>query len=1041
MAEPPVIEIREPGQSVRRVVLDRAVEVGRECDGEVVSDTGVSRRHLKLVPSPTSLSVVDLGSRNGTFVNGNPLSGRVSLQPGDIVRLGQTEIVVVSRPESRAPVVPARATVKAPPPEEATVPRPPRPVPVVRGPTKARQLVDRALGVTTKPGQPVFPNYMELRRRTPLPVWHAVRVVSVCAYIALCIALFVRPAGGLFWFFKVVVPLLPITFFVAPGLWRNICPLAASNQAPRVLGFTRGLTAPEWLRNYGYIIAIILFFGITSARLAVFNAGARATGILLSLTILNAFVAGLYFRGKSGWCSSICPLLPLQRVYGQTPFVTVPNSHCQPCVACTKNCYDFSPRIAYQADLHEPEPRWSSPRKLFAAALPGFVLGFFTLVSTTDLSRLQIYERLALYFVGSIGSFFALDAVLPITVGMLTALYASVAISIFYWYASVTLADSWKTVTGVAIPWVRWPIRLVVMGLALVWLARTHVVEGQFEAENAPVGQPVELTVKGHHRAPANKDMAEEEVDSGAADVEVKFEPDGKVVGAEPGLSLLEVAERNGQPIEAGCRMGVCGADPVAVLDGAGCLSPLEEEEINTLRRLGFAGNTRMACCARLQSGPVQVSLQPQPGETGGEEPRDYDHSIVSVVVIGNGIAGVTAADFMRRGHPDCEIHLVGAESHVLYNRMGISRLVYGRSAMQGLFLLSEQWYDEHGITAWLNTVATGVELSTRRVFLGTGDVLYYDRLVLAMGSSSSEPPVDGFGLPGSFVMREAGDAMAIRAYVQQTGCRQAVVAGGGLLGLEAAHSLYELGLDVTVLERGQRLLSRQIDERCSELVHNYFDGIGMKVLYGAEAAALGGNGAVDRAVLKDGTELPCQVFMGAIGIRPNVQLAKEAGVSVNRGVLVDDRMATSAPGVFAAGDVAEHNGMVLGLWPIAAKQGEVAAANALGGDERLVAEVPACILKGAGIELSSIGRTEPGPGDEVIVIDNPARQSYRRLIISDGRLVGGLVLGHHPEDFSAILAAVKKETYIGEGSLTALRGGDLRVLKPAGGAQSPAMA
>ena len=326
-----------------------------------------------------------------------------------------------------------------------------------------------------------------------------------------------------------------------------------------------------------------------------------------------------------------------------------------------------------------------------------------------------------------------------------------------------------------------------------------------------------------------------------AGAVEVKFQPDGKVVSAEAGLSLLEVAERNGEAIEAGCRMGVCGADPVAVLAGGTRLSPPEEEELNTLRRLGFASNTRMACCVLTRPGSVEVSLTPEPGGQSGERPKAFDRSIASVVVIGNGIAGVTAADFVRRGHPDCEIHLVGKESHVLYNRMGISRLVYGRSAMQGLFLLAEQWYEEHGITAWLNTVATRVDLRSKRVFLGTGDVLSYDRLILAMGSSSSVPQVDGFGRAGSFVMREAADAMAIRAYVQQMGCREAVVAGGGLLGLEAADSLHELGLRVTVLERGQRLLARQIDQRASQLVHGYFEGIGLQVLYGAETLAAPG--------------------------------------------------------------------------------------------------------------------------------------------------------------------------------------------------------
>ena len=182
----------------------------------------------------------------------------------------------------------------------------------------------------------------------------------------------------------------------------------------------------------------------------------------------------------------------------------------------------------------------------------------------------------------------------------------------------------------------------------------------------------------------------------------------------------------------------------------------------------------------------------------------------------------------------------------------------------------------------------------------------------------------------------------------------------------------------MTVLERGNRLLSRQIDARASEIVHAYFEAIGMTVLYGAETVGLQGD-PVNAALLKDGRVVPCGVFLGAIGIRPNTELAAEAGLTVNRGVVVDDRMETSSPGVYAAGDVAEHNGMLLGLWPIAAKQGEVAAMNALGGSESLTAEVPACILKGAGIDLSSIGRFEPEEGEELIVADNGAEQSYRR--------------------------------------------------------------
>ncbi len=1046
MAGAPIVEIREPGRPVRRRVVDRAIEVGRECDGEVLSDEGVSRRHLRLVPSPVALSVVDLGSRNGTLVNGVPITGRAVLEPGAVVRLGSTEIMMIGRVDRVEPAT-AAPTIRGVRVADLAMPKPPAPPPPPPAPPSAMsRFWGWVFGTSARSGEPLFPAYTEMRRRLPLPVWHAVRIGSVLLYVALCVTLFIRPAGGEFWFFKVIVPLLPILFFTAPGLWRNICPLAASNQAPRVLGFTRALTPPEWLGRYGYVISIVLFFGITSTRIALWNTNGPALGLLLSLTILNAFVAGIAFKGKSGWCSSICPLLPLQRVYGQTPFAKIPNSHCQPCVGCTKNCYDFRPSVAYQADMHEPDPNWTAPRKLFVSALPGFVLGFFLLVHAHG-PLPQIYLRLALYFIGSVGLFYALQALLRVSLNMTIALWASVAINIFYWFSGVILEDSFATITGDRLPWLRWAIRALVLFLTLFWIARTYVKGRQYEDEvsASPAALPL-IQI-----SPRAAKVAQRTISADGA--EVRFADTDKSARAEIGTSLLALAEREGQPIEAGCRMGVCGADPVAVLDGGGCLSPPDEDECNTLRRLGYADNTRMACVARIQSGPVTVSLTPQPGAPQEGVATEFDRSIVSVVVLGNGIAGVTAADFVRRGHPECEIHVVGSESHVLYNRMGISRLVYGRSAMQGLYLLPEQWYDEHRIVAWLNTVVSRIDPGSKRVFLATGDTLPYDRLILAMGSNSAAPPVEGFGRPGSFVLRSAADAMLIRAYAQEHGCRNAVVAGGGLLGLEAGHSLHELGLRVTVLERGARLLSKQIDEHCSELVHDHFARIGMQVLYRAESEALtpegldrgglGGSsprGSTDRVrglTLKDGRQLRCDMFLAAVGIRPNIELARQAGIAVNRGVVVDDRMETSAPGVFAAGDVAEHDGRVLGLWPIAAKQGEVAALNALGGDERLTAEVPATILKGVGVDLFSIGQFAPKAGDEAVVDEDPSAPSYRKLVISQGRAVGAIVLGSHPEVVASVTKAVKNRAEIRD--LASLRRGDWEWLKDTGRVSEPA--
>ncbi|HET9563974.1 MAG TPA: FHA domain-containing protein, partial [Mycobacterium sp.] len=284
MAGPPLIEIREWGRPARRLVLSRPIVVGRDCTGAILADERVSRQHLRLVPSPTALSVVDLGSRNGTTVNGLALTRRVALVPGDVVRLGRSEIIVLHTPTVDPSVLElehdatrlAHVVVAAPPP-------PPPPGRTARSPFVT--LAERILGIDAGGERQPFPSYNEMTSKVPLRVWQVVRVASIVALLALVAMMFLRPAAGLFVFFQVIVPLLPLLFLVAPGLWRNICPLAASNQLPRVLGISRGRTAPNWLRNRGYLIAVTLFVGIAAARLAGLDRSGAATGTVLGAVL------------------------------------------------------------------------------------------------------------------------------------------------------------------------------------------------------------------------------------------------------------------------------------------------------------------------------------------------------------------------------------------------------------------------------------------------------------------------------------------------------------------------------------------------------------------------------------------------------------------------------------------------------------------------------------------------------------------------------------------------------------------------------------
>jgi nitrite reductase (NADH) large subunit len=883
--------------------------------------------------------------------------------------------------------------------------------------SSTREFAERVLGIDGTGDRAPFPTYTELSTKVPTPVWRVARGGGLVGYLVVTALMFVRPERGLFVFFHVIVPLWPLLVFVAPGLWRNVCPLAATNQLPRVLGFGRGRNLPGWLRNRGYLIAVTLFFGITSARLAGLDDRGTAMGLLLFMVVVLAFVGGIAFKGKSGWCSSICPLLPLQRLYGQTPMVTVPNGHCPTCVGCAKNCYDFQPRSAYQADLTDSDPRWSGQRKLFAAALPGFVLGFFLLAGRADQLGSQALVLLGVAMFISVGTFFAVEVTCALSTAMLAVAYAAAALNVFYWFNTPVLIDALAAIFAVDAPWLRWPFQSAVAGLTVLWIVRTRISELQFALAIGVRSEPIRLS------------LVPPRPTSPPTSTQVWFEPGGDPVSAEVGASLLDVAEKNAQPIEAGCRMGMCGADPIRVLEGMSNLSPPERAELDTLRRLGLGASTRLACCARVTEGAVRISMKPDSGASVCAPAVDYDRAITSVVVIGTGVAGVTAAEVIRRGHPDCDIHLVGQESHPPYNRMGIARLLYGRSAMHGLHLLPEQWHEQHGVTAWLNTVATRFDVRSQRVMLGTHEVLQYDRLILAMGASAAIPPIDGVSLPGSFVLRSADDAMKIRSYVQGRACRRAVVAGGGLLGLEAAFALQRLGLQVTVLERASRLLSRHFDAVSAQLVAEHIARNGIEVLSSAEVARVLGTPEVSAVVLKDGRTLTCELFLAAMGIRPNVELASAAGIPIGRGVLVDDAMRTQVPGVFAAGDVAEHRRSVHGSWQVATEQAKVAAANALGGAVTLAADPPATMLKGVGMELFSFGRVEAAATDEVFVSDQAPARSYRRILLSGERVVGATVVGHHPSDVAALRKLMHDRPVVSSSVRAALAAGDWNAL------------
>ena len=515
---------------------------------------------------------------------------------------------------------------------------------------------------------------------------------------------------------------------------------------------------------------------------------------------------------------------------------------------------------------------------------------------------------------------------------------------------------------------------------------------------------------------------------------EVAFR-EGPTVLARRGDDLLSIALANQVPIEYGCRMGLCGADPVRLLSGEDNLSPPPAAERTTLRRLGLPTGCRMACTARVE-GPVSVATrfdldalaQPVEPLTPGPSAFQVSADANRFRSWAPGIAGVTAAVEVRQLHADAEITLVGDEPYDFYNRMLIDRLVAESTSISQLYLMPPEWTGGRRIRFLRGVAVSRIDPSEHLAITDQGETLPYDRLILATGADAFVPWLEGFGMAGTFVLRTIDDAVQLQQYARRQRCRNAVVIGGGPLGLEAAHSIAALGIRVTVLDRGEWPLSRQLDAAGGALLSQLMRDLGVRILPRTRAQRLLGGDRLQGVESSTDEVLNADLCLVATGIAPRTALASAAGIATNRGVVVDDRMQTSAPSVFAVGDVAEVNGQVYGLWPAGVEQARAAVVNALGGDVRYTSSPPPTRLKVVGVDLLSVGNIEVrGAQDQAVHAESDHPRQYRKLLLANGRVDGAIVIGH-PELFDRVTDAVAARQDVSS-HLSALRAGDWSAL------------
>ena len=364
---------------------------------------------------------------------------------------------------------------------------------------------------------------------------------------------------------------------------------------------------------------------------------------------------------------------------------------------------------------------------------------------------------------------------------------------------------------------------------------------------------------------------------------------------------------------------------------------------------------------------------------------------ISTYIIIGGGIAGVSAAEAIREVDKTGRIILICKEAELPYYRMNLTRYLAGDIHVSALPLHPDDWYRSQAVELMLNTSVDSINPATKEVSLVRDGKLSYDKLILANGAQPFMPAFPGRDLKGVWSVRTHSDADNILYCCLPK--MHVVCIGGGLLGLENAGALAKRGAEVTVIETFDWLLPRQLPKEGGKQLEKLILKMGIKVVTGGKVKEMRGEGAVRAVAFEDGSELPAELVLITTGVAADANLAKAAGLKVNKGVVVDEQMRTSEPDIYAAGDISECNGKLYGLWMPAKAQGTVAGHNAAGKNDVFPELPPSAKLKVLGIDLFSIGQIAPTDPNDVL-ISEAIGEDFIGFVLRDGKLIGASLLG-----------------------------------------------
>lgn len=361
-------------------------------------------------------------------------------------------------------------------------------------------------------------------------------------------------------------------------------------------------------------------------------------------------------------------------------------------------------------------------------------------------------------------------------------------------------------------------------------------------------------------------------------------------------------------------------------------------------------------------------------------------------IIIGNGVAANAAAESIRKTDIQSSILMFTKERYHFYYTPSLPEYLAGDKDVQGITLHDEPWYRENHIELHLETEITAVDPTSKTINTKDNQTFSYDKLLLATGGYSFVPPIKGTDNEGVFSLRTINDADRIKKKAASS--KELVLIGGGLLGLEAGNGLRKVGLKVTVVEFFPRLLPRQMDPVGAAILQKQMEEMGFSFYLGAKTKEIVHENGKLQVNLESGERIGTDLILVSAGVRPQITLAKNLGLEMDKGVKVDDWMKTGIDDIYAAGDLIEHRGRFYGIWPASMQQGSIAGANMAGVGEQYNGTVLANTLKVVGINLTAAGNIDADGKLETIVTEDLENNIYRKLVIKDNVIQGTILFG-----------------------------------------------